>query len=136
MMGRRTNNKQSKNPLGIDLRALRKEIRMIPFGIKKEMRFLDLLFNEKRTSRTQVEKEVLIELIEKARDVIQAHQDKLDRFQKFYNQMRSGKHSDTGLLTPEEIYIFQSHSHHTSLRRKEGKEEECHKEPLRTGTHG
>ena len=132
-MPSRKNNKERKNPLGIDLRALRREIRMIPFGIRKEMRFLDLLFNEKSASRTQVEKEVLVELIEKERDVIQAYQNKLDRFQKFYSQIRSGRHSDAGLLTPEEVYGLQRHSDHAPLRRKE---EVSHREPLRTGTHG
>lgn len=131
-MGRIRNNRRLKNPLGINLRVLRKEIKMIPFDIKKEMRLLDLLFNEKTTSRTQVEKDLLIELIEKARDMINVHQDKLERFQKFYNQIRLGKNSEMELLTPDELHILQIASSRTYLKKRE----DAHKEPLRTGTHG
>lgn len=132
-MGRpRKDGHTRNNRLGINLKVLKKEIKMIPFDIKKEMRLLDLLFNEKVASRTQVEKDVLLELIEKARDMINLHQNKLDRFQKFYSQIRSGNGSDNGLLTPEEMDNLQKASTRAYGRRRE----EMLKEPLRTGTHG
>jgi len=105
---------------------------MIPFDIKKEMRLLDLLFNEKGISRTQVERDLLLELIEKARDMINVHQNKLERFQKCYDQIRSGKYSGIELLTPEELHIIQKESSSASIKKKEY----AAKEPLRTGTHG
>jgi len=136
-MSRPKNNRVSRNGLGINLRALRKEIKMIPFDIKKEMRLLDLLFNERSASRTQVEKDVLVELIENARGMINVHQDKLERFQRFYKQMRSGKHSDLQLLTAEELHLLQKASSLNALKKREKEEQRREpREPLRTGTHG
>lgn len=133
-MARRRNSKNGKNPLGINLRLLRKEIKMIPFDIRKEMRLLDLLFNEKGYSRTQVEREVLLELIEKARDVIKMHHDKLDRYQRMYDEIRTGRNTHAGLLTPEEIDVLRKR--HTPRSSEKKKPEEAPKVHLRTGTNG
>jgi hypothetical protein len=133
-MARRRNSKNGKNPLGINLRLLKKEIKMIPFDIRKEMRLLDLLFNEKGYSRTQVEKEVLLELIEKARNVIKMHHDKLDRYQKMYEEIRTGRNAHAGLLTPEEIDVLRKRQAPRSSEKK--KPDEAPKVHLRTGTNG
>ncbi len=138
-MARRSNSKRTKNPLGINLRLLRKQIKMIPFDIRREMRLLDLLFNEKGYSRTQVEKEVLVELIENARKIIKTHTDKLDRYQKMYQQIRSGRVSDLALLTPEEVDVLKKQpaaSRGPAKKKREGKETPPSVMHLRTGTNG
>ena len=116
---------------GIDLRKLKKELKLIPFDIKREMRFLDLLFSERNIVRTQAEHEVLRDMIDHARSCVEFHQDRLVRFQQFYDRVRKKKPIDQNMLFPVEMQSLLKWSVTDEV-------EQPHMEPdkLRTGTDG
>ena len=116
---------------GINLRSLKKELKLIPHDIKREMRFLDLLFNEKSSVRTEVEKDVLVDLISKAKKMVQLHQNRLERYEECYKQLKAKKSFDTNLLFPEELKSLQKTS-----SRKTRQSASADKDGLRTGTDG
>jgi len=103
----RNHRKNNKNRDGINLRLLKKELKLIPNDIKREMRFLDLLFAERNLVRTQAEREVLKEFIDTARGMVEFHQNRLERYQKCYDQLKARKSLDHGLLLPEELQALQ-----------------------------
>ncbi len=131
-MGRpRNNRKKAGNQTGVTLRQLKKELKLIPNDIKREMRFLDLLFAEQNFSRTQAEREVLRDFIQKAKGRVEFHQNRLERYQLCYDQLKATKAFDVGLLLPEELQSLGS--------RPSGAEEleyASQEEGLRTGTDG
>jgi len=98
---RKTTNKTAKHN-GIDLRKLKKELKLIPFDIKREMRFLDLLFSERNIVRTQAEREVLKDLIDRASSTVKFYQNRLLRFQECYVRTKERKPIDGNLLLPDE----------------------------------
>ncbi len=131
-MGRpRTNGDNSKNRTGISIRQLKKELKLIPNDIKREMRFLDLLFAERNFSRTQAEREVLKDFMDSAKKMVEFHQKRLDRYQLCYDQLRANKAFDPNLLLPDELQSLQGEpsQEETSACSTEG-------EGLRTGTDG
>lgn len=85
------------------MKKLKRELRLIPFDIKREMRFLDLLFSERNIVRTQAEQEVLRDMIEQARTTVRFHQSRLNRFQDFYDRLKRKKCFDQTLLSPNEV---------------------------------
>jgi len=116
---------------GIDLKKLKKELKLIPFDIKREMRFLDLLFSERNIVRTQAEREVLRDLIDRASSAVKLHQNRLTRFQECYDRFKEKKSFDNSILLPEEMQSLRK----WHLRPKQ--EEPCGQEvDLRTGTDG
>jgi hypothetical protein len=131
-MGRpRTNGNNSKNRTGISIRQLKKELKLIPNDIKREMRFLDLLFAEKSFSRTQAEQEVLKDFMDRAKKMVEFHRKRLDRYQQCYDQLKAKKAPDLSLLLPHELQSLRGKSSkaEASARSTEGEE-------LRTGTDG
>ena len=131
-MGRpRTNGNNSKNRTGISIRELKKELKLIPNDIKREMRFLDLLFAERDFSKTEAEREVLKDFIDNAKKMVEFHQNRLDRYQQCYDQLKAKKAFDVSLLLPAEL---------RSLRGEPLQPEEStyptEEERLRTGTDG
>lgn len=103
-MGRpRTNGNNVKNQTGINIRQLKRELKLIPNDIKREMRFLDLLFAERNFSRTQAEREVLRDFMDSAKKMVEFHQKRLDRYQQCYDQLRAKKAFDLSLLLPDEL---------------------------------
>jgi len=98
----RQHQKTSDRLNGIDLRKLKKELKLIPFDIKREMRFLDLLFTERNIVRTQAEREVLKDLIDRASGMVKFYQNRLLRFQECYDRFRDKKPIDNTLLLPDE----------------------------------
>ena len=107
-MGRpRTNGNNSKNLTGISIRQLKKELKLIPNDIKREMRFLDLLFVEKNFSRTQAEKEVLKDFMDRAKKMVEFHQNRLERYQQCYDQLKEKKTFDLSLLLPDELQFLR-----------------------------
>ena len=93
----------NKSYNGIDLRKLKKELKLIPFDIKREMRFLDLLFSERNIVRTQAEREVLKDLIDHAGKTVKFYQNRLTRYQECYNCFKAKKSFDNNLLFPDEM---------------------------------
>ena len=131
-MGRpRTNGNNSKNRTGISIRQLKKELKLIPNDIKREMRFLDLLFAEKSFSRTQAEQEVLKDFMDSAKRMVEFHRKRLDRYQQCYDQLKAKKTFDLSLLLPHELQSLRGKPSkaEASARSTEGEE-------LRTGTDG
>ena len=131
-MGRpRTNGRNSKNGTGISIRQLKKELKLIPNDIKREMRFLDLLYVEKNFSRTQAEKEVLKDFMDRAKKMVKFHQNRLDRYQQCYDQLKAKKSFDLSLLFPDELQFLRGEPSQAdaSAYSTEG-------EGLRTGTDG
>lgn len=131
-MGRpRTNGNNSKNRTGVSIRELKKELKLIPNDIKREMRFLDLLFAEKNFSRTRAEREVLKDFMDSAKKMVEFHRKRLDRYQQCYDQLKAKKAFDLSLLLPHELQ---------SLRGEPSKAEasacSTEGEELRTGTDG
>jgi hypothetical protein len=131
-MGRpRTNGNNVKNQTGINIRQLKRELKLIPNDIKREMRFLDLLFAERNFSRTQAEREVLRDFMDSAKKMVEFHQKRLDRYQQCYDQLRAKKAFDLSLLLPDEL---------ESLRGEPSQAEDsacsAEGEGLRTGTDG
>jgi len=106
-MQKTQNNKLPGEFVRINLRKLKKELKLIPSDIKREMRFLDLLFSEKNIVRTKVEKDVLKDMIEEAKKVVKIHQNRFERYQECYKQLKEKKSFDTGLLNPEEIQTLK-----------------------------
>jgi len=127
----RNHRKNAKNRNGINLRLLKKELKLIPNDIKREMRFLDLLFAERNFVRTQAEREVLKDFIDTARGMVEFHQNRLERYQKCYDQLKAKKAFDHGLLLPEELHALQDGSPCT-----EEPDYAANVESLRTGTDG
>lgn len=127
----RANQTNSKNRTGINLRQLKKELKLIPNDIKREMRFLDLLFAERSFARTQAEVEVLKDFMDSAKEMVEFHQNRLERFQKCYDQLKATKAFDLGLLLPDELQLLQG-------RPSQGEKPESatEGEGLRTGTDG
>lgn len=103
----RNHRKSPKSHNGINLRLLKKELKLIPNDIKREMRFLDLLFAERNFVRTQAEREVLKDFIDTARGMVEFHQNRLERYQKCYDQLKARKAFDHGLLLPDELHALQ-----------------------------
>lgn len=131
-MGRpRTNGNNSKDRTGISIRQLKKELKLIPNDIKREMRFLDLLFVEKNFSRTNAEKEVLKDFMDRAKKMVEFHQNRLERYQQCYDQLKAKKDFDLSLLFPDELQSLQGgpSQAETPAHSPEG-------EGLRTGTDG
>ncbi len=95
--------KRMKKVNGLNLRKLKKELKLIPFDIQREVRFLDLLFAERNLVRTEVERDVLRELIDRAKKMVVHHQNRLDRYKECYKQYKSKKSFDTNLLLPDEL---------------------------------
>jgi GDP-D-mannose dehydratase len=132
---RRTDNskkpKNGKKALSLGLRQIKRELKMIPHDIKRQMRFMDLLLNENNQVRTEVEREVVREHIVEAKAMVEFHQGRLERFEECYKQIKEKNSFDFSLLRPEELQGLLgddeiAQSEHTSLE-----------EPnLRTGTHG
>ena len=106
MAKQRTNNKNPKNRTGVSLRQLKKELKLIPNDIKREMRFLDLLFADRNFVRTQAEKEVLKDFIDSAKEMVEFHQNRLERYQACYDQLKTKKAFDLGLLLPDELHAL------------------------------
>lgn len=131
-MGRpRNSQNRSKKFNGLSLRNLKRELKLIPFDIKREVRFLDLLFSERNIVRTQVEKDVLMDLIDRAKKMVHFHQNRLDRYEECYRQVKEEKSFDSNLFFPDEL---QSLLHPPG---KAGKQESLQrKQSLRTGTDG
>lgn len=95
--------KRSPRFAAVNVRKLKKELKRILADIHREMRYLDLLFLEKNKVRTQVERDVVKELIERAKKVLETHQNKMDRYRECYQQFKARKSFDSGLLKPEEL---------------------------------
>ncbi len=131
-MGRpRGNRKSAKNQTGVTLRQLKKELKLIPNDIKREMRFLDLLFAERNFSRTMAEREVLKDFIQRAKGMVEFHQNRLERYQQCYDQLKAKKAFDLGLLLPEELQSLRN-----MPSQAEGAGYPAEGEGLRTGTDG
>ena len=127
-MARSKNGKHGINRAnGLNLRKLKKELKLIPFDIQREIRFLDFLFAERNIVRTQAEKDVLRELIDRAKKMGEHHQARLDRYKEFYKQYKSNKSFNTDLLLPDELRALLKSP-------PQGSESEQDKEDLRTGT--
>lgn len=92
---------------GVSVRRLKKELKLIPNDIKREMRFLDLLFSERNQVRTETEKEVLGDFIQTAKKMVEFHQNRLERYQECYKQIKSLKSFEQGLLFPDELAALQ-----------------------------
>ncbi len=131
-MGRpRTNQNHSRNRSGVSLRLLKRELKLIPNDINREMRFLDLLFAERNISRTQAEREVLKEFIDSSKAMVEYHQDRLERYQQCYDQLKEKKAFDLALLLPDELRFLQGEP-----SRAESAPDLPEQEGLRTGTDG
>jgi hypothetical protein len=131
-MGRpRTKRNNSKNSTGVSIRELKKELKLIPNDIKREMRFIDLLFAEKNFSRTEAEREVLKDFLDRAKKMVEFHQNRLDRYQQCYDQLKAKKAFDLTLLFPDELQSLRGEPSEAeaSAYPTEG-------EGLRTGTDG
>ncbi len=128
---RRTTRNHPRSQTGINMRQLKKELKLIPNDIKREMRFLDLLFAERDFSRTQAEREVLKDFIDTARQMVEFHQNRLERYQQCYNQLRQKKSIDMGLLLPDELHSLQGGASQAAAS-----EFADQVERLRTGTDG
>jgi hypothetical protein len=126
----RNKTRKSDKRNGVSLRQLKKELKLIPNDIKREMRFLDLLFAEKNFVRTLAEKEVLRDFIDSAKQMVEFHQNRLERYQTCYDQLKARKSFDLALLFPDELYALQSGS--TKARPASPADEQT----LRTGTDG
>jgi hypothetical protein len=126
-----TNRKNAKNRTGVTLRQLKKELKLIPNDIKREMRFLDLLFAERSFVRTEAEREVLRDFIDSAKEMVEFHQNRLERYQACYDQLKAKKAFDLGLLLPDELHALQS-----GPPSKEKPAYSVQKQGLRTGTDG
>ena len=110
MARQRANQNKSKDQTGISLRQLKKELKLIPNDIKREVRFLDLLFAERNFLRTEAEREVVKDFIDSAKQMAEFHQNRLERYQACYDQLKTTKVFDLGLLLPDELKALQSGS--------------------------
>lgn len=129
---KRSNNRKSAFPsqgLSLSLRLLKKELKLIPMDLKREMRFLDLLLIELEHAKTQAEKDVIREFLDASRGRVEYHQKRLERYEECYRQIKETKGCDTSLLLPEELHrLRQNHEEPSSIETQES--------GLRTGTHG
>ncbi|MEW6439457.1 MAG: hypothetical protein AB1640_00835 [bacterium] len=98
--------RNGKRSLDLGLRQLKKELKLIPFDIKREMRFLDLLMNEHNQVRTDAEREVVQGFIMQARAMVDHHQKRLERYEECYRQIKERKSYDRDLLRPEELQVL------------------------------
>jgi hypothetical protein len=131
-MGRpKTKRNNTRNKTGVTLRQLKKELKLIPNDIKREMRFLDLLFSERDFSRTRAEREVLKDFIDHAREMVEFHQNRLERYQQCYDQLREKKALDLSLLLPDELQSLRG-----TPPQEQTAEYTDERERLRTGTDG
>ena len=131
-MGRpRTNRSKPRNRAGVSLRDLKKELKLIPNDIKREMRFLDLLFAERDLSRTEAEREVLKDFIDQAKKMVEFHQNRLERYQLCYDQLKAKKAFDVSLLLPAELQSLRGEP-----LQPEAATYATDTERLRTGTDG
>jgi len=126
---RKMKNRKPEHPVSI--RQLKKELKLIPNDIKREMRFLDLLLTENNQVRTQVEKEVVGDFIVKAKAMVEYHQGRLERFEACYRQIKEKNSFDFSLLRPEELQNLLEQQSAVAHDRSS-----VEKPPLRTGTHG
>jgi hypothetical protein len=108
MARQRTTNTKAKYRNEVNLRQLKKELKLIPNDIKREVRFLDLLFAERNFVRTEAEREVLKDFIDSAKEMTEFHQNRLERYQACYDQLKTKKAFDLGLLLPDELNALQS----------------------------
>lgn len=113
----------------MSLRLLKKELKLIPMDLKREMRFLDLLLVEHEHAKTQAEKDVIRDFLAASRSRVEYHQKRLERYEECYRQLKETKACDTSLLLPEELHRLQQYQE--DLRVLETPEAD-----LRTGTHG
>ncbi len=113
----------------VSLRLLKKELKLIPMDLKREMRFLDLLLVEHEHAKTQVEKDVIRDFLAASRSRVEYHQKRLERYEECYRQLRETKACDTSLLLPEELRRLQQ-------SREDLPALEAQEADLRTGTHG
>ena len=127
----RSSRKNGKKRDGISLRQLKRELKLIPNDIKREMRFLDLLFAERNFVRTQAEREVLRDFIDGAKAMVEFHQNRLERYQTCYDQLKATKGFDLALLLPDELHALQRGS-----VQAERPTRPINEEALRTGTDG
>ena len=127
----RKNKENSSKRNGISLRQFKKELKLIPNDIKREMRFLDLLFSERNFVRTEAEKEVLRDFIDSAKEMVEFHQNRLERFQACYDQLKAKKSFDLALLFPDELHALQG-----GPTQAEKPASPIDQEALRTGTDG
>lgn len=129
---KRSNNRKSalaSQGLSLSLRLLKKELKLIPMDLKREMRFLDLLLIELEHAKTQAEKDVIREFLDASRVRVEYHQKRLERYEECYRQLKETKGCDTSLLLPEELNrLQQNHEEASSVEPQES--------DLRTGTHG
>jgi hypothetical protein len=131
-MGRpKANGKNAKNRTGVSIRELKKELKLIPNDIKREMRFLDLLFAEKNFSRTEAEQEVLKDFMDRAKKMVEFHQSRLERYQECYEQLKAKKAFDPSLLLPGELQSLRGEQPQAETSAYSAKGE-----GLRTGTDG
>jgi hypothetical protein len=131
-MGRpRAKRTNSRNRTGVSIRELKKELKLIPNDIKREMRFLDLLFAERDFSRTEAEREVLKDFIDSAKKMVEFHQNRLERYQECYEQLKAKKALDLSLLFPDELQSLRGQP-----SQKEAAAYSPEEEGLRTGTDG
>ncbi len=128
----RTNRNDKKNRRRVSLRLLKKELKLIPHDINREMRFLDLLFAERNISKTQAEREVLKDFIDRSKAMVEYHQDRLERFQRCYDQLKEEKAFDLALLLPGELQFLQGEPPSQAQSAPDLSEQEG----LRTGTDG
>lgn len=128
----RANHRNAKRSQHLSARHLKKELKLIPYDIKREMRFLDLLLCENNQVRTRVEREVVQQFIAKARAMVKFHQKRLERYEECYRQLRQKKTCDPGLLQPEELQELLGQGKPSSQIKSQLPQEP----DLRTGTHG
>jgi hypothetical protein len=129
---KRSNNRKSSLPsqgVSLSLRLLKKELKLIPMDLKREMRFLDLLLTELEHAKTQAEKDVIRDFLDASRARVEYHQKRLERHEECYRQLKETKGFDTSLLLPEELHRLQQN-------REEASSVETQESDLRTGTHG
>lgn|GEM_PF-1589611 len=129
---KRSNNRKSalaSHGVSLSLRLLKKELKLIPMDLKREMRFLDLLLIELEHAKTQAEKDVIRDFLDASRARVEYHQKRLERHEECYRQLKETKGFDTSLLLPEELRRLQdNHEEVSSVETQES--------DLRTGTHG
>jgi hypothetical protein len=99
----RTRKDQSARLIALNIRKLKRDLKAILLDVHREIRFLDLLFIERNSVRTEVEREVLKEMIERAKKMIEFHQNRLERYRECYRQVKERKSFDRSLLKPEEL---------------------------------
>ena len=89
--------------VSLSIRKLKRELKAILLDVHREMRYIDLLFVERNSARTQVERDVVLDLIDRAKKMLETHQKRLDRYRECYRQFREKKSFDRDLLNPEEL---------------------------------